>query len=64
MPSTTEASGSCQRRVSPRTSWQASRNRITLRRSSAMVSWPNHWKGVWGLGTNPPTEAVTVTPRW
>ena len=25
------------------------------------MSWPNHWKGVWGLGTNPPTEATTVT---
>ena len=25
------------------------------------MSWPNHWKGVCGLGTNPPTEATTVT---
>ena len=25
------------------------------------MSWPNHWNGVWGLGTKPPTEAITVT---
>ena len=37
---------------------------MTLRRSSSMVFCPNHWNGVCALGTNPPTEAVTVTLRW
>jgi hypothetical protein len=27
------------------------------------VFWPNHWNGVNGLGTKPPTEAVTDAPR-
>ena len=29
-----------------------------MRRSSASVFWPNHWNGVNGLGTKPPTETV------
>ena len=24
-----------------------------------VVFWPNHWNGVNGLGTNPPTDRVT-----
>ena len=32
--------------------------------SSGQLSWACHWKGVWGLGTKPPTEAVTVTAWW
>ncbi len=63
-PSTAVALGSCQRMVRPRTGRAASRSRWTLRVSSSMVFCPNHWKGVWTLGTNPPTEAVTVTPLW
>jgi hypothetical protein len=35
-----------------------------LRASSATVFWPNHWKGVNGFGTNPPTLAVALAPRW
>ena len=31
-----------------------------MRRSSGTVFWPNHWNGVWGLGTKPPTLAVTL----
>ena len=64
MPSTAVALGSCHRMVRPRTGRAASRSRWTLRVSSSMVFWPNHWNGVWTLGTNPPTEAVTVTPLW
>ena len=30
-----------------------------MRRSSATVFWPNHWNGVCGLGTKPPTDTVT-----
>jgi hypothetical protein len=29
------------------------------RRSSGSGVWPYHWNGVNGLGTKPPTEAVT-----
>ena len=50
--------------VRPRTGRAASRSRWTLRVSSSMVFWPNHWNGVCTLGTNPPTEAVTVTLPW
>ena len=50
--------------VSPRTPRAASFRRWTLRVSSSMVFWPNHWNGVCTLGTKPPTEAVTVTPLW
>jgi hypothetical protein len=35
------------------------RSRLILRRSSATVFCPNHWNGVNGLGTNPPTLTVT-----
>ncbi len=56
------AFGSCQRMVRPRTGRAASRSRWTLRVSSSIVFWPNHWKGVWTLGTKPPTEAVTDGP--
>ena len=60
-PSATEALGSCQRMVRPRVPFASARSRATLRASSAAVSMPNHWKGVWGFGTKPPTEATTVT---
>ena len=64
-PSTAVASGSCQRSVSaPGRRGRRPSAGPTLRRSSAIVFWPNHWNGVWALGTNPPTEAVTVTLRW
>ncbi len=63
IPSAAVAFGSCHRMVRPRTGRAASRSRWTLRVSSSMVFWPNHWNGVWTLGTNPPTEAVTVTDR-
>ncbi len=64
MPSAAVALGSCHRMVRPRTGRAASLSRWTLRVSSSMVFCPNHWNGVWTLGTNPPTEAVTVTPLW
>ena len=36
-----------------------------MRCSSAPVFCPNHWNGVCGLGTNPPTLAVTdARPLW
>ncbi len=60
MPSARVARGSCQRRVTPLSRRVASRNRPMRRRRDSTVSWPNHWNGVWGLGTNPPTEAVTL----
>jgi hypothetical protein len=34
-----------------------------LRPSSSTVFCPNHWNGVNGLGTNPPTDAFTEAPR-
>jgi hypothetical protein len=42
----------CSRRV-------ASRSRLILRCSSSLVFCPNHWNGVNGLGTKPPTDTVT-----
>ena len=30
-----------------------------MRRSSSTVFWPNHWNGVNGLGTKPPSDTVT-----
>ena len=36
-----------------------SRSKKTLRCSSVTVFCPNHWKGVNGLGTNPPSDTVT-----
>ena len=41
----------------------ASLRRLTLRRSSSSVFCPNHWNGVCGLGTNPPTEAEMIPVR-
>ena len=35
-----------------------------MRRSSTSVFWPNHWKGVNGFGTNPPSETVTIGLLW
>ncbi len=64
MPSAVVAAGSCHRSDSPLILRAASFSRFTLRRSSASVSWPNHWNGVWAFGTKPPTEAVTVTDCW
>ena len=58
MPSASDARGSCHFSCTPRTLAVASRSSPTLRRSSASVFWPNHWNGVCGFGTNPPTLAV------
>ena len=35
-----------------------------MRRSSTSVFCPNHWNGVCGLGTNPPTDTVTEARLW
>ena len=35
-----------------------------LRCSSSPVFCPNHWNGVNGLGTNPPTDTVTDALLW
>ena len=58
-PSTTLALGSCQVSCTPLAERAPSRSSPTLRVSSAVVFWPNHWNGVNGLGTNPPTDALT-----
>ncbi len=50
--------------VSPRACLASARSNATLRSSSATVSMPYHWNGVWALGTKPPTEATTVTDLW
>ena len=39
-----------------------SRSSEVLQAQLVGVFWPNHWNGVNGLGTNPPTDAFTVTP--
>ena len=63
MPSASVALGSCHRNghaadtAGPRPS--AGR---PCGCSSSIVFCPNHWNGVWALGTKPPTDAVTVTP--
>ena len=31
-----------------------------MRRSSSTPFWPNHWNGVCGFGTNPPTDTVQL----
>ena len=53
------ALGSCHLRLTPLALRRSSRSRLTLRCSSTVVFWPNHWNGVNGLGTNPPTDRVT-----
>ncbi len=62
MPSAVVAAGSCHLRLTLRARCVALRSRSTLRCSSAPVSCPNHWNGVCGLGTKPPTLAVTRRP--
>src|SRR3712207_8507472 len=52
------ALGSCHLNCTPLARRRSSRSRRILRRSSSTVFWPNHWNGVNGLGTNPPTDAV------
>ena len=47
------AAGSCQRMVRPLASGPPRGAASTLRCSSATVFCPNHWNGVWGLGTKP-----------
>ena len=65
MPSASVARGSCHFSCTPRALAVASRSSPTLRRSSATVFWPNHWNGVWALGTKPPTLTVTdARPVW
>ena len=56
--------GSCHFSCTPRALAVASRSRPILRRSSATVFWPNHWNGVCGLGTKPPTLTPSPTPGW
>ena len=60
MPSASVALGSCHFSCTPLALWVASRSSVILRRSSSTVFWPNHWNGVCGLGTNPPTLAVML----
>ena len=62
-PRPASPSGSCHLSCTPRALRSASRSRPTLRCSSATVFWPNHWNGVNGLGTKPPTDTVTDA-RW
>ena len=33
-----------------------------MRDSSSTEFWPNHWNGVCGFGTNPPTDTVQLAP--
>ena len=66
MPSAIDARGSCHLRLTPlglvALPARSSRSSPILRRSSTSVFWPNHWNGVCGLGTNPPTDTVTDAP--
>ena len=56
-PSAMVALGSCHLSLHARGRGGASsRSRLTLRCSSSRVFWPNHWNGVNGLGTKPPTR--------
>ena len=56
------ALGSCQVSCTPLALRPASRSSEILRCSSSAVFWPNHWNGVNGLGTKPPTDALTDAP--
>ena len=59
MPSANVAAGSCQRICAP-DRFTSSRSSPILRCSSSTQFCPNHWNGVCGFGTNPPTDAVQL----
>ena len=61
IPSANVAAGSCHLSCTP-VRRVASRSSPTLRRSSSTLFWPNHWNGVCGFGTKPPTDAVQLAP--
>ena len=60
MPSANVARGSCHFTCARVPFSRVAQQTRSCVRSSSTPFWPNHWNGVCGLGTKPPTDTVQL----